>query len=396
MKTFCHNCGAQAVDDKSLFCNICGARLLTNIPKNYENCPNCGAQAVDGKSLFCNICGTRLIPYIPKKYEDCPNCGANISNKESRFCLWCGSPLAATNPEGSPISFGSGDKPDIKETIPSHKVSIFPENTVINRSQKSKSQKPFKRLSIVLPSILFIIAFVLIFWIISQAGVLDPLFSIGSTNTSQEDLISPAQVTSTIPPIVITLTPKPQVTKTNAQVTSTMTPPVTATLTPQATKTNTQVTSTMTPPVTTATPTPQVTKTNIVQTIRADGRFTNLVTALQAANLAETLSDPDSNFTIFAPTDAVFQDLPSGTMDTLLKDPQGDLLQILLYHMVNGKVMAADLRKLSSVETLQGGSLSISVTDNTILVDGGTVVITDIECSNGVIHVIDSLLLPPA
>ena len=232
---------------------------------------------------------------------------------------------------------------------------------------------------------------------ISQAGVLDPLFSIGSTNTSQEDVIIPAQVTSTIPPTVMTLTPAPKATKTNAQVTSTITPTITTAIpTPQVTKTTTQVTSTITPTVTTATPTPQVTKMNIVATARADGRFTNLVTALQAANLAETLSDPDSNFTIFAPTDAVFQDLPSGTMDTLLKDPQGDLLQILLYHMVNGKVMAADLRKLSSAETLQGGSLSISVANNIVTVDGATVVITDIECSNGVIHVIDSLLLPPA
>ena len=83
-------------------------------------------------------------------------------------------------------------------------------------------------------------------------------------------------------------------------------------------------------------------------------------------------------------------------MDALLKDPQGDLLQILLYHMVSEKLMAADLGKLTSAETLQGGSLPISVSNSTLRVDGATVIITDIECSNGVIHGVDTVMLPPA
>jgi transforming growth factor-beta-induced protein len=135
---------------------------------------------------------------------------------------------------------------------------------------------------------------------------------------------------------------------------------------------------------------------NIVETAEADGRFTSLVTAVKAADLNDTLSDPDSTFTLFAPTDDAFKNLPDGTMDALLKDPQGDLLQILLYHVVNEKLMAVDLGKLTSAETLQGGSLPISVSNGTLRVDGATVIITDIKCSNGVIHGVDTVMLPPA
>ena len=101
-------------------------------------------------------------------------------------------------------------------------------------------------------------------------------------------------------------------------------------------------------------------------------------------------------FTVFAPTDDAFKTLSEGSMDTFLKDPQGDLLQILLYHVVNGKVMAADLGKLTSVETLQGGNLPVSVSNGVITIDGANVIVTDIECSNGVIHVVDTVMLPPA
>jgi uncharacterized surface protein with fasciclin (FAS1) repeats len=135
---------------------------------------------------------------------------------------------------------------------------------------------------------------------------------------------------------------------------------------------------------------------NIVETAEADGRYTSFVTAVKAADLNDTLSDPNSTFTVFAPTDDAFKNLPDGTMDALLKDPQGDLLQILLYHMVSEKLMAADLEKLTSAETLQGGSLPISVSNSTLRVDGATVIITDIECSNGVIHGVDTIMLPPA
>ena len=130
---------------------------------------------------------------------------------------------------------------------------------------------------------------------------------------------------------------------------------------------------------------------NIMETAAADGRFTTLVAALEAANLTETLSS-DGPYTVFAPTDDAFKKLPTGRMDTLLDDPQGDLLQILLYHVVSGKVMAADLQELTSAETLQGGTLPINISNGKITVDGATVIVTDIECSNGVIHVVDTVL----
>jgi len=135
---------------------------------------------------------------------------------------------------------------------------------------------------------------------------------------------------------------------------------------------------------------------NIIETAESDGRFTSFVAAAKAADLNDTLSDPASKITVFAPTDDTFRNLPDGTMDALLKDPQGDLLQILLYHMVSEKLMAVDLEKLTSAETLQGGSLPISVSNSTLCVDGAIVIITDIECSNGVIHGVDTLMLPPA
>jgi uncharacterized surface protein with fasciclin (FAS1) repeats len=135
---------------------------------------------------------------------------------------------------------------------------------------------------------------------------------------------------------------------------------------------------------------------NIIETAESDGRFTSFVAAAKAADLNDTLSDPDSTITVFAPTDDAFKNLPDGTMDALLKDPQGNLLQILLYHMVSEKLMAVDLENLTSAETLQGGSLPISVSNSTLRVDGAIVIITDIECSNGVIHGVDTLMLPPA
>jgi uncharacterized surface protein with fasciclin (FAS1) repeats len=143
-------------------------------------------------------------------------------------------------------------------------------------------------------------------------------------------------------------------------------------------------------------PMTQAAMKNIVETAESDSRFTSFFAAVKAADLNDTLSDPDSIFTVFAPTDDAFRNLPDGTMDALLKDPQGDLLQILLYHMVSEKLMAADLEKLTSAETLQGGSLPISVSNSTLRVDGATVIITDIECSNGVIHGVDTIMLPPA
>jgi len=139
---------------------------------------------------------------------------------------------------------------------------------------------------------------------------------------------------------------------------------------------------------------------DIVDTAVAAGDFTTLAAALEAAGLVETLKG-DGPFTVFAPTDDAFAALPEGTVDTLLEDPQGDLTDILTYHVVSGKVMAADVAGLDGqeVETLQGATFTVNVDgDNVTLTDaaGNTVNVTqtDIEASNGVIHVIDAVLMP--
>jgi uncharacterized surface protein with fasciclin (FAS1) repeats len=154
-----------------------------------------------------------------------------------------------------------------------------------------------------------------------------------------------------------------------------------------------QVTPTPTPTAT-ATPVATPVMKNIVETAVADGRFTTLVAAVQAAGLADTLSGTGP-FTVFAPTDDAFKKLPAGTVETLLKDPQGQLKQILLYHVVSGKVMAADVVKIDSVKTVEGQNVTITTTTEGVKVNDAKVVITDIETKNGVIHVIDAVLIPP-
>jgi transforming growth factor-beta-induced protein len=153
-----------------------------------------------------------------------------------------------------------------------------------------------------------------------------------------------------------------------------------------------------TPPATpTPTPTPAATPEpmkNIVEIAVADGRFTTLVAAVGAADLVDTLSGPGP-FTVFAPTDDAFAKLPPGTVETLLQDPKGQLTQILLYHVVPGKYMAADVVKETSLMTVQGSPLEVKVDGSTVMVDNATIVITDIEASNGVIHVIDAVMIPP-
>ncbi len=124
----------------------------------------------------------------------------------------------------------------------------------------------------------------------------------------------------------------------------------------------------------------------------ADGRFETLVAALQAAGLVDTLKG-DGPFTVFAPTDAAFNMLPEGTVAGLLADIPA-LTDILLYHVVSGKVMAADVVGLTSATTVQGQDVSIRVEGGNVYIDDAMVVITDIEASNGVIHVIDSVLIP--
>ncbi len=130
---------------------------------------------------------------------------------------------------------------------------------------------------------------------------------------------------------------------------------------------------------------------NIVETAVDAGSFKTLVKAVEAAGLVQTLSGPGP-FTVFAPTDDAFAKLPAGTVEGLLKDKK-KLTAVLTYHVVSGKVMAADVVKLRSAKTVQGQAISIDTRDG-VKVDGAKVIKTDIECTNGVIHVIDSVILP--
>ena len=137
---------------------------------------------------------------------------------------------------------------------------------------------------------------------------------------------------------------------------------------------------------------------DIVDTAVADGRFTTLVAAVQAAGLVETLKG-EGPFTVFAPTDEAFAKLPAGTVEDLLKPENLETLKnILLYHVVAGKVMAADVVTLDGKmadTALEGKQISITVKDGKVFLnDTIEVIITDIETSNGVIHVIDAVLLP--
>ena len=135
---------------------------------------------------------------------------------------------------------------------------------------------------------------------------------------------------------------------------------------------------------------------NIVETAVDAGSFDTLVAAVKAADLVKTLSSTGP-FTVFAPTDEAFAKLPAGTIDALLKD-KAKLTSILTYHVVSGKVMADDVKTLSSAVTVQGQDLSIDAKrwhlHRNVKVNGANVIKTDIECSNGVIHVIDKVLMP--
>ncbi|HET9033309.1 MAG TPA: fasciclin domain-containing protein [Dokdonella sp.] len=133
-------------------------------------------------------------------------------------------------------------------------------------------------------------------------------------------------------------------------------------------------------------------KKDIVDTAVAAGSFTTLAAALDAAGLVETLKGTGP-FTVFAPTDAAFAKLPAGTVDGLLKD-KAKLTSILTYHVVPGKVMAADVVKLDGAKTVNGQSVMIKVVDGKVQIDNATVAQADIESSNGVIHVIDTVLMP--
>jgi uncharacterized surface protein with fasciclin (FAS1) repeats len=135
---------------------------------------------------------------------------------------------------------------------------------------------------------------------------------------------------------------------------------------------------------------------NIVDTAMAAGQFKTLAAALDAAGLVDTLKGAGP-FTVFAPTDDAFAKLPAGTVEELLKpENKAKLTAILTYHVVDGNVMAADVVKLTEAKMINGTSATIKVSGGTVMVNNATVTSTDIAASNGVIHVIDTVLLPPA
>jgi uncharacterized surface protein with fasciclin (FAS1) repeats len=133
---------------------------------------------------------------------------------------------------------------------------------------------------------------------------------------------------------------------------------------------------------------------DIIDTAVAAGTFKTLAAAVGAAGLVETLKGPGP-FTVFAPNDAAFAKLPAGTVETLIKpENKAKLAGILTYHVVAGKVMAAEVVKITSAKTVNGQSAKVAVVDGKVKLDGATVIATDIVCDNGVIHVIDSVILP--
>ena len=133
---------------------------------------------------------------------------------------------------------------------------------------------------------------------------------------------------------------------------------------------------------------------NIVQIAAGNPDFSTLVAALKAADLV-TVLEGDGPFTVFAPTNDAFAKLPEGTVEDLLKPENKDqLVAVLTYHVVAGKVTAKDAMKLSSAESVQGSDIKISTKDGAVMVDNAQVIGADIDASNGVIHVIDSVILP--
>lgn len=135
-------------------------------------------------------------------------------------------------------------------------------------------------------------------------------------------------------------------------------------------------------------------KPNIVEVAASNEDFTTLVAAVQAAGLVDVLSG-EGPYTVFAPTNAAFAKLPEGTLEMLLLPENKDkLVAILTYHVVAGDVSAAEVVELTEVTTVQGGTAVISATDAGVTIDGANVIVTDIEASNGVVHVIDTVIMP--
>jgi uncharacterized surface protein with fasciclin (FAS1) repeats len=135
-------------------------------------------------------------------------------------------------------------------------------------------------------------------------------------------------------------------------------------------------------------------KKDIIDVAVENGSFTTLVEAIKAAGLVDTLKG-DGPFTVFAPTDEAFAKLPQGTLEMLLlPENKEKLVSVLTYHVVAGKVMAADIMKIDSAATLQGQKIIVNTMDGKVMIDNAEVVIADVQGSNGVIHVIDNVILP--
>ncbi len=148
------------------------------------------------------------------------------------------------------------------------------------------------------------------------------------------------------------------------------------------------------PKVTAAKPVVESAELDIVETAAKNGEFKTLVAALQAADLVETLQGKGP-FTVFAPTDDAFAKLPNGTVESLLKpENKAKLAAILTYHVVPGKVMAADAAKLKTAKTVNGEAIAISAQGENVRINNAKVSTADIVCTNGVIHVIDTVLMP--
>jgi uncharacterized surface protein with fasciclin (FAS1) repeats len=134
-------------------------------------------------------------------------------------------------------------------------------------------------------------------------------------------------------------------------------------------------------------------KNDIVQTAISAGNFTTLVTALTEAGLVDAL-EGKGPFTVFAPTDEAFEKLPEGTLASLLKDKEA-LKNVLLYHVVSGDITSQQITKLNDAKTLNGSDIKIKIDDGKVMVNDSQVIGADVMASNGIIHVIDTVLLPP-
>lgn len=161
-----------------------------------------------------------------------------------------------------------------------------------------------------------------------------------------------------------------------------------------STAATTSTTVTTAAPITTTTATMETALADIVGVAAEAGSFSTLLTAVEAAGLVDTLQS-DGPFTVFAPTDEAFASLPEGTLEALLADTEA-LSGVLLYHVVSGEVLAADVIGLESATSVQGEDIAITVNGESVKVNEANLVATDIGASNGVIHVIDQVILPPS